>query len=52
LVTTGGGALPLPTCAQPVMLRKVSTAAEFGILCGFVPDQRHLPMQRLWVLVK
>ena len=26
-VTTGGGALPLPTCAQPVMLRSASTAA-------------------------
>jgi hypothetical protein len=27
LVTTGGGALPLPTCAQPAMLRRASTAA-------------------------
>ena len=27
LVTTGGGALPLPTWAQPVMLRSASTAA-------------------------
>ena len=28
LVTTGGGALPLPTyCAQPAMLRKANTAA-------------------------
>jgi hypothetical protein len=27
LVTTGGGALPLPTCAQPAMLRRANTAA-------------------------
>src|SRR5262249_13691780 len=27
LVTTGGGALPLPTFAQPAMLRSASTAA-------------------------
>ena len=26
-VTTGGGALPLPTLAQPAMLRRASTAA-------------------------
>jgi hypothetical protein len=28
LVTTGGGALPLPTCAQPVMLRSASIACR------------------------
>ena len=27
LVTTGGGALPLPTSAQPAMLRRANTAA-------------------------
>src|ERR1700722_16429881 len=27
LVTTGGGALPLPTWAQPAMLRRANTAA-------------------------
>jgi hypothetical protein len=40
LVTTGGGVLPLPTCAQPAMLRRANTAAVASAI--FFIESPHL----------